>query len=187
MAMIIFHKMNCFENKYSTWLAGGFMWCLTIVAIGSIMVCRSHYTVDIIMGLYMSHYLSDQYFLRADGVMPNRWGARWVRYFEGHDVTQKGLSERATSMASFAGGSSGSFGNLDTVRVGMEKEVSGLDMTNLQRNMAHASSYGEMGLSVSEHERENYQPSQNVTLSTTESPFHPASMVRQVSGGPPTI
>ena len=82
-------------------------------------------SVDVIMGLYMSYFLSDQYFLRADGVMPNRWGARAVRFFEGHDVTQKGLSERATSMASL-GGAGGSFGNLDLERVGSYGEMMGV-------------------------------------------------------------
>ena len=151
------------------------------------MVCRSHYTVDVIMGFYMSHYLSDQYFLRADGVMPNRWGARWVRYFEGHDLTQKGLSERATSMASFAsmasfgGANAGSFGNLDKIPIGLERGPSGLDMVNLQRANS-SNSYGEMGLSASDKEFW-VDPANGVT----ESPFHPASVKRSTSAGPPSI
>jgi hypothetical protein len=121
MSMIIFYRMNCFENKYSTWFAGFFMLALMFAALSSVIVCRSHYTADVIVALYMAHYISEWYFLRADGVMPHRFGARLVRWFEGHDVTQKGLSERAGSMASLA--SSGNFDNMDLVPMGSSVEL----------------------------------------------------------------
>jgi hypothetical protein len=49
MAMYIFHKTAVFQNK----AVCAFMWFWALAAIISIFGCRSHYTVDVVLGLYV--------------------------------------------------------------------------------------------------------------------------------------
>lgn len=80
MAMFIFHKMGVM-NKWITM----FMWGWAIAAIVSIMGCRSHYTVDVVLGVYFAYFLSSWYFLRAEGVIKG-WASDWIIWLEAQDM-----------------------------------------------------------------------------------------------------
>ncbi|GMI23326.1 hypothetical protein TeGR_g8659, partial [Tetraparma gracilis] len=81
MAMYIFHKTAVFQNK----AVCAFMWFWALAAIISIFGCRSHYTVDVVLGLYFAYFLSNWYFQRAEGVVKD-WAGDWVKWLEGQDL-----------------------------------------------------------------------------------------------------
>ena len=54
-------------------------------AIGSIFACRSHYTVDVVLGLYFAYGLTNFYILRVQGHIDDVF-TKIFRYCEGLDI-----------------------------------------------------------------------------------------------------
>ena len=84
MSMYIFHHMNIFQNLAVKIT----MWLVAFSALVSIFGCRSHYTVDVVLGLYFAYFLSNWYLLRADGVVKDKCGDL-ILWYEGADIVKK--------------------------------------------------------------------------------------------------
>lgn len=69
------------QQKHMKWLSGG----LCGAAIGSIFMCRSHYTVDVVLAAYFSYFLVEFYFNRAEGYLDGGDLGRFIRWMEGSD------------------------------------------------------------------------------------------------------
>jgi hypothetical protein len=89
MSMYIFHKMKVFHSHtyLPHWSVAAFMWFWALAAIVSIFGCRSHYTVDVVLGIYFAYFLSNWYFQRAEGVIDDR-AAAVIRWLEGQDIVE---------------------------------------------------------------------------------------------------
>jgi len=59
--MVIFHKYNYLEGP----IAYSFGWMLCLVSIFSLIACRSHYSVDVVLALYFVYFIKDWYFFRS--------------------------------------------------------------------------------------------------------------------------
>jgi hypothetical protein len=99
MSMAIFLKMDAFStpdfkcfpkivNRSISFLSNFIHVGSAFVALVSIVKCRSHYSIDIILALFFSYFLTSYYFLIADGVTPYRMFGTAIRYFEGHDLIE---------------------------------------------------------------------------------------------------
>ena len=77
------------------------MWFWAFAAIISIFGCRSHYTVDVVLGLYFAYFLSTWYFQRADGLVQDRF-TKIIAYLEGQDITEE-MTIRSEEGLSLAG------------------------------------------------------------------------------------
>ena len=89
MSMFIFHKMKLFNH----WTVAAFMWFWAIAALISIFGCRSHYTVDVVLGLYFAYFLSTWYFQRAERVVVD-WASKYIWWLEGQDLMEMGDEEK---------------------------------------------------------------------------------------------
>ena len=56
---------------------------LGFIAVFSCLLCRSHYTVDVVLGLYFAYFLSDFYLQRAEGVVVGGCLGEVIRLLEG--------------------------------------------------------------------------------------------------------
>jgi hypothetical protein len=59
------------------------IYVLTFLSITSIFLCRSHYTVDVILGTYFAFFLTDFYYHRASGEIRGSWVTVFLRWIEG--------------------------------------------------------------------------------------------------------
>ena len=64
LSMAIFERHGCFFG-YGSLRATG--WAMVAAAIASIFMCRSHYTVDVVLGVYFSYFLSEWFWIRTTG------------------------------------------------------------------------------------------------------------------------
>jgi hypothetical protein len=85
MSMFIFHKMDVFAWHSYPKVVKAMLWLFAVAAIISIFGCRSHYTVDVILGLYFAWFLSTWYFQRSDGLIDD-WFSKKIRWLEGQDI-----------------------------------------------------------------------------------------------------
>jgi len=79
MAHWILLRTGCLTNNWSVRISG----LSVVMAVVSIFLCRSHYTVDVVLAFYFSYFLVDFYFLRAEGVVDGGWIGGFIRYMEG--------------------------------------------------------------------------------------------------------
>ncbi|GMI14336.1 hypothetical protein TrLO_g2481 [Triparma laevis f. longispina] len=83
IGMLIFHYHDCFPHPTVTF----FFWGCTILALVSIIGCRSHYTVNVILGIYFACFVTSWYLNRATGVTLE-WGSRLIRWLEWQHITK---------------------------------------------------------------------------------------------------
>jgi len=72
------------EKKYSRILYMSIVWTLAFAGIFAVITCRSHYTVDAILAFYFSYFLSEFYFVRAEGKISGTISdsIRWLKCHE---------------------------------------------------------------------------------------------------------
>lgn len=58
-------------------------YALGALAVLSCLLCRSHYTVDVVLGLYFSSFLTTYYLQRANGLVHGGFAGNLIRYLEG--------------------------------------------------------------------------------------------------------
>jgi len=107
LSMLIFERHGCFFGSGAIRAAG---WALVVAAVASIFMCRSHYTVDVVLGVYFSYFLSEWFWARVTGGMAEGSGfGRWVRWLTGEEVgvEARGWEESGKSSRAESGRSTG--------------------------------------------------------------------------------
>merc|ERR1711933_163234 len=59
--MVIFHKYHFLEGP----IAYSLGWMLCFISIFSVIACRSHYSVDVVLAFYFVYFIQDWYFVRS--------------------------------------------------------------------------------------------------------------------------
>jgi len=60
--MVIFQKYHYLDGP----IAYSFGWILYLVGMLSLIACRSHYSIDVILAIYFVYFIKDWYFLRSE-------------------------------------------------------------------------------------------------------------------------
>jgi len=80
MAHLVLERTGSFFRK--KWLRNTSL-ALIAMAVVSIFMCRSHYTVDVVLAVYFSFALTEFYHLWAEGVLDGGQIGRFIRWMEG--------------------------------------------------------------------------------------------------------
>ena len=97
VCFIIMHRHNFFYGRYML-LDITFQWSMMCLGIYSVIACRSHYTVDVVLAFYFSFFISGWYHLRTDGILLGK-ASRFIAWLEcpkvlikENDFSPKGVS-----------------------------------------------------------------------------------------------
>jgi hypothetical protein len=89
-AMVIFSYHDCYPNRF----VEGFFWLMTAICGYSLVGCRSHYTVDIVLGAYFAFAICQWYLLRADDPRGGTSRNRWIAWLECQDLEKDNRATR---------------------------------------------------------------------------------------------
>jgi hypothetical protein len=119
-ALFIFDGLRAFPSfsLVSTNLSRIFFYTLGGLSVLSCLLCRSHYTVDVVLGLYFAYFLSDFYLQRAEGVVCGGSLGAVIRQLEGIPVVPRPAARTSsdalsTTRCKHEGVAENNFGEVD--------------------------------------------------------------------------